>query len=342
MRIGIDIRSLLEPQPAGISYYTKNIINTLLEIDKKNQYLLFTNSFRDTGVPNKLLNFSLRFFHWPKIDELLGGCDVFLCPHLSFLALSKKCRKIVVVHDLSFELYPEFYSLQRRLWHRAIDPRHFIGQADKIIAVSQNTKNDLMEIYKIPEEKIKVIYPGVTQQSAPPAGGQQSNYVLTLSTLEPRKNIETLILAFQKAKIADLKLVIAGAAGWKTKNIYRLAANDPNIVFKGYVSEEEKARLYQGARCFAYLSFYEGFGFPTLEALSYGLPVIASLNSSLPEILGEEALYVDPYNVAEVAEALREVIINKVNPYRGEQIKKFSWQKSAQEILNLINYADRH
>lgn len=342
MRIGIDARSLLEPRITGVSWYTKRIIEELQKYPE-HECVLLKNSWKETRIPNKILNASLRLMGRPYLENRVGGCDIFLCPNLNFFSFSSYQKFVIVVHDLSFERYPELYSRKMQLWHKTIQPRKWLERAHGIIAVSQNTKNDLQEIYHIPKEKIRVIYPGIDvpmQGSLSESRLNQKNifgdYILTVSTLEPRKNIETLILAFQKANISGVKLLIAGGEGWKTKEIHRLAEGDSRIQFLGYVSEEEKQRLYRHARAFAYVSFYEGFGFPPLEALAYGLPVIASLNSSLPEVLGHEAVYVDPYNVSEVAAALQLVLQEGYNPYKGEMVKRFSWKHCGEEIRDFL------
>lgn len=365
MRIGVDIRSLIEPYPSGVAYYAKNLLEKLLEIDQKNQYLLFYNSYRPSSpafikdlqkypnvqikgfsYPNKIFNSLLIFFHWPKIDKLLGNVDIFFAPNLQFLALSKNCKKIVTVHDLSFERYPQFLSLKRKLWHKIINPKKFIAAAHSIIAVSQNTKKDLVGLYQIDPQKINVIHSGVSTDNLAEKKMQlPEKYILTVSTLEPRKNLEGLIAAFQelikKDQFKDYFLLIAGPQGWKAEHLYHLAPNNPQIKFLGFVSDAEKAYLYKNAQAFVYPSFYEGFGFPPLEAIAYGVPVIVSMNSSLPEILNDAALYIDPYNILEITCALEEVIKNlELRKYLitagQEQIKNFSWQKSALETLQVL------
>ena len=363
MRIGIDVRCLLEPFPSGVAYYTKNLLSKLFEIDSANEYFLFYNSYKKENLnliekfkkypnvhlkgfhyPNKFLNGSINFLHYPNIDKLIGGVDVFFAPNLQFISLSDKCKKVVTVHDISFDLYPEFLSLRRKLWHKFINPKRFIKQADKVIAVSKNTKKDVVKNYNISKEKIKVIYSGVDIDKNSVETGR-GKYILTISTLEPRKNIESLIQAFiklrQQEKFKDYQLLIAGPKGWKADNIYKLAEVDKNIKFLGFVSDQEKAELYKKAEVFVYPSFYEGFGFPPLEALAYQTPVIVSMNSSLPEILNDSAIYINPYDVNELTKALTEVLGNSslrenLVSLGQEQIKKFDWQKTAEQTLDIF------
>jgi len=381
MNIGIDIRSLLEKERSGVGEYTYQLLGAIFDIDRENQYYLFYNSWKKVGEdflsewkkysnvhfcefhwPNKLLNFCFKFLKWPKIDRLIvhslglvNKLDVFFIPHLNFVALSSGLRKIITVHDLSFEFFPQFFSWKRRTWHWFINPKKLIRGADEMIAVSENTKKDLMELYKVAAEKVNVIYSGV--------GGSENileaemvkkkynlpeKFILFLGTLEPRKNIEGLIRAFEifkKEDRADYKLVIVGPCGWLYKKIWARAEKSPSrddIKFINYIAPEEKFVFYKLAKLFVYSSFYEGFGFPPLEAARAGTPVIVSTNSSLPEVMGEAAIMVDPYNPAEMTKAMAKCLIdenlrNSLIEKGKAQAEKFSWAKATNEFLSLIN-----
>ncbi|MBI2037948.1 MAG: glycosyltransferase family 4 protein [Candidatus Magasanikbacteria bacterium] len=178
LQIGIDIRSLMSPVRAGIGEYTHELLNAIFEIDKQNQYFLFYNSYTDisknipewkqpnigyvaTRWPNKLFNASTKLLNAPKIDKKIK-LDYFFSPNFGFTALTKKPKQILTVHDLSFEFFPQFFSPKQRLWHWAVNPKKQCQQAEIIITPSENTKRDIIDLYKIPSEKIKVIYPGVT------------------------------------------------------------------------------------------------------------------------------------------------------------------------------------
>ncbi|MFH0819343.1 MAG: glycosyltransferase family 1 protein [Patescibacteria group bacterium] len=370
MLIGIDIRCLLEAQPSGVSFYTQNLLDNLLRLNTEHDYLLFYNSFQPVhkeiisrlskyprvqikkfSYPNKLFNFFTNFLHWPKIDKLIGGVDVFFAPNLQFISLSKECRVVVTVHDLSFNLFPHFLSFKRKLWHKLINPKKFIQTADKIIADSFNTKKDLISLFQISENKIEVVHLGGSiknenNNSESFSGSLPQNYILSVSTLEPRKNISGLIDAFNIVSASpnnfDLHLLIVGPAGWKNSDIYNKSKNNSKIIFLGFVDEKEKTALYKNARAFIYPTFYEGFGLPPLEAMNYHVPIIASYNSSLPEVLGSSALYVNPYNTQEIVVAINAVLFDlnlKNNLLAGaqEQMKKFSWSKTAVETLNIFN-----
>jgi glycosyltransferase involved in cell wall biosynthesis len=241
------------------------------------------------------------------------------------------------------------------MWHWFINPKKLIRSANRIIVVSENTKKDLVVLYKVAAKKVDVIYSGV--------GGRENildvetvrkkynlpdNFILFLGTLEPRKNVEGLIRAFEIYKMTkknDYKLVVVGPRGWLYKKILARAGKSPvrdDIKFINYIAPEEKFTFYKLAKLFVYPSFYEGFGFPPLEAARAGTPVIVSTNSSLPEVMGEAALMVDPYNTAEIAKVMAECLSDE--KLRGGlilkgkmQAEKFSWRKVTNEFLSLIS-----
>lgn len=381
MNIGIDIRSLLERERSGVGEYTYQLLNAIFSIDKENHYFLFYNSWKKVNhllptewkdLPNvnfcgfnwsnKLLNFCLKFLYWPKIDRMMQQkIDLFFIPNLNFISLSHRVKKIITVHDLSFERYPGFFSWKRRLWHQFVNPKKLICSCDKIIAVSENTKRDLTELYNVAPEKIKVIYSGVMQESG--IVRQESrieeikkrynlpeNFILFLGTLEPRKNIEGLIRAFEllnqksNVKNQNYKLVIVGPRGWGYQNILKKIKQSSlrdDIKLINYILPEEKFAFYKLAKLFVYSSFYEGFGFPPMEAAAAGTPVIISAVSSLPEIMGEAALMVDPYNLAEIARTMEQCLTDKnlrnsLIEKGKKQAEKFSWEKCAQQTLVLL------
>ncbi|HAH03980.1 TPA: hypothetical protein DCL28_00265 [Candidatus Komeilibacteria bacterium] len=368
MVIGIDIRPLIERQLTGVGYYIYETLVNLFELDRQNQYKLFYNSFkippsvlvehlakfnnvelRVFKKPSKILNFGLVFFNRPYLDKLIGGCDLFWFPNLNFWSVSPGCRTIINVHDLSFKKLPWVCSGKMRLWHHLVRPEQKIRQAEKIFTISQNTKNDLITSYGLPVAKIEAVYPGPVAGpfSAIPTEPLPlpANYLLYIGTLEPRKNIEGVIQAFALLERADLHLVIAGARGWLYKKIYSLARQtkvSERIIFLNYVSHASRQYLYQNARALVWPSFYEGFGFPPLEAMACGCPVITSANSSIPEAAGRAALLVDPYNVNEIKEAISLIIsddrLRESLVHQGyEQVKKFSWSKSAGEIKQIFD-----
>jgi glycosyltransferase involved in cell wall biosynthesis len=371
IKIGIDVRCLTEPQYSGISEYTYNLIYHLLKIDQDNQYILFYNSakkgravpiFKSDNVeyqkfnyPNKLFNLALRFLKFKAIDKMIGGVDVFLTPSFLFSNLSSHCRHILVVHDLSFELYPEFFTFKKRLWHRLIGPKQLCQQADLIIAVSENTKNDVIKVYGTSSSKIIVSYMGINEiffqpitleaeQKVKTKYNLNHDYIYYIGNLEPRKNVETIIQAFEKMKNKSIDLVIAGGQAWKYKNILKLWQNSPSkdrIKFLGYVNSHERPALYAAAKVFVYPSIYEGFGLPPLEAMACGTPVITSFNSSLVEAVDQAGLLIDQNNLTELSTVIDKLLGDKdlqahLSQQGYLQATKFKWRQTAKQVLKLI------
>jgi len=383
MTIGIDIRMLARGTRTGVEEYIVNLLENMLSLDKNIKFKLFYNGYKKVEldydwlklpnvelkqyrIPNRFLDTSLYFFNYPKIDKLLKGVDIFFSPHIFLSSVSKKCKTVTTFHDLSFEKYPEFYSASKNYWHFSMNPKRQACEADKMIAVSESTKDDLVKIYGINSDKIKVIYSGVSLDSGiwnSESGilkvrkkyNLPEKYILYLGTLEPRKNIIGLIKAFEKLKTSPgpslsggefekLKLVIAGSKGWLYKDIFKIVENSPaknDIIFTGFIDDKDKAILYNQAELFVYPSFYEGFGFPPLEAMACGTPVITSNFSSLPEAVENAAITINPYNLDELYKAMKMVLnddkLKNILIKKGlEQTKKFSWQKCARETLDFI------
>jgi glycosyltransferase involved in cell wall biosynthesis len=380
MIIGIDIRCLVEGRRTGVEEYTLNLLDNLFTMDKKNKYVLFLNAFKEPKFdarqfskfknvsikrfkfPNKLLNFLFWYLSWPKIDKLIGGADILFLPNIIFGSVSKNTKLILTIHDLSFERYPDTYSLKRRLWHIFINPKKLCQRADKIIAVSDSTKNDIVNLYKIAPDKIEVINSSVPDSYAVVDRNDQRllgvkekyklpyKFILYLGTIEPRKNILGLIRAYnllRKEKHSELdkyKLVIAGAPGWKQKKIFDEISRSQyrnDIIFVGFVENEDKPLMLNLATLFVYPSFFEGFGFPPLEAMKCGIPVIVSNSSSFAEIIGEAGLMIDPDKPDEIYKAMKELILNKelwqkIREKGLLQAQKFDWKKTAKDFLKII------
>lgn len=378
MIIGIDIRMLARGSKTGIEEYTSQLLEHMLPQHSDIHFKLFYNGWKkekldfqwlslpnveikEFKIPNRLLDGTFRFLDLPKVDKLMGGVDRFFSPHIFLSSASDKCQKIVTFHDLSFEKYPEFYSSQKNFWHFSMHPRKQAEKADKIIAVSESTKQDLVEIYKIDPEKIKVIYSGLSmkvKKTVLPAEKTYikdkyrlpENYILYLGTLEPRKNIVSLLKAFDRLKkeeplkSSDLKLVIAGAKGWLYEDIFTTAqrfSSRQDIIFTGFMEDKFKPALYHMAKLFVYPSFYEGFGFPPLEAMAQGTPVITSNISSIPEAVENAAITVNPTNPDELYKAMKEALTDPrlsslLSSLGRERAKCFDWNRCAEETLEFI------
>ncbi len=367
----------MSPNRTGVGEYTNELLSAIFKLDKANQYWLFYNSYSDVSAhvplwphsqnihyistkwPNKLFNASIKLFGWPKLDKLItrnGKLDYFFSPNLNFTSLSKDVKNILTIHDLSFQFYPQFFSLKQRLWHWAINPKKQCEQAAAITVLSENTKRDVVNYYKIAPEKIHVAAGAISQIFNNPIVDKgeirqkynlPEKFILFLGTVEARKNIIGLIEAFEHTYSSlptPYSLVIIGGAGGNNKQIYARALASPlrnSIEFIGYVDEADKPTLYSLADLFVYPSFYEGFGFPVLEAMACGLPVITANRSSLPEITNNAAYLINPNRPAELADAIKKMLTDTelrehFKKLGLEQMKKFNWENAAKQWLEII------
>ena len=367
MKIGIDISQIV--YGTGVSVYTKNLVENLLKIDRKNQYLLFGSSLRRrkylyyytakllkyySNVNAKIFPFPPTFLSliWNKwhilpIENFIGNIDVFFSSDWT-QPPAKQAKLTTVVNDLIPWLYPE--TLHPKIVNTHKNRMTWVQkEADKIIAISQGTKNDLIKIIGISPNKITVAYPGVDQDKFYPQSETKinqikkkyrlNNFILALGTQEPRKNFSRLINAFQKLKNKNFQLAIVGKYGWGSKN---LKFEIKNLKLLGYVPDEDLAPLYSGARCFVYPSLYEGFGLPILEAMACGCPVITSNISSMPETAGKAAILINPQKTTEITQAIDRIINSKklaeeLSKKGIEQVKKFSWEKTAEKVLSVFH-----
>ncbi len=328
MQLLIDARLLSQGEGTGVETYAKNVISRLLAPALGRECTLFYNAWRTAPLPDGWHANAKRIVNWgipnklydlwqPQIDRYLPT-DVIYSPHINRLR-SAKAPRVITIHDLSFIHYPQFFPLKYRIWHARQHVKEQAYEAAAIVANSTYTKADIISTWGIAPEKIRVVWPGIdaptfthdARHSMSPAKLEllKRPYLLCLSTLEPRKNIPLALSAFAHLKknprYRDLVLILAGGKSWRFKPI-----TYPDVIYWGGVSAEEKALLYTEAEALLFPSFFEGFGFPPLEAQSYGCPVVASDRSSLPEILGASALLVSPWNARELADAISTILDN--------------------------------
>lgn len=376
MTIVIDIRPLMTGAVSGVEVYIQQLLKYLFEIDHTNNYLLFANAasaqklknlpvFTNqnvqtvyTRIPNKLLNLSLSLLRWPKIDRLVSKksgkkIDLYFQPDLRPSPVSREIKKVTVLHDLSFEHYSRFFSLKTRIWHALLNPCREFNESHHIIAVSEFSRQDIVRAYGIDGSKITVVHEGVEDNFGEKITPQDcekvrqkyklpAEFFLFLATLEPRKNLTRLVHAFQQFKKndqSDIKLIIAGKANDSLFSRPELA-HDPNIHFTGFIEEGDKATLFSMAKAFLYPSLFEGFGLPLLEAMKCGTPIITSNVSSMPEVVGDSALLVDPLDEKALSEALHEILKSgtrtALQKKMAERIRQFSWKKCAQETFRVF------
>lgn len=372
MNIGIDVRCLMERNFSGVGTYTQNLLRAIFNLDGYNQYFLFYNNWHkregllpefpgenvryiSRHIPNKLFNLSIGVFARPVLNKLLPVCDIFWVPSNNFISWSDQPRKIITCHDLSWKLLPRFYSSKGRLWHKLIKLERLYQQADIILAVSENTKNDLIDLDRGLAGKIRVTPLGVDKKIVSLADRERvrrhyqlpDKFILYIGNIEPRKNLPATLASFEKIKSRHqgLRLVIVGGTGWHQgyyRKIIRLIKNNPKVKYLGYLPEADKFPLLSLAKVFLYPSFYEGFGLPPLEAMSQGCPVVVSNNSSLPEVVGAAGLLIDPHNVNQITAAVDEILTDE--DLREDLINKgkkralqFEWTKTAQQMISIFN-----
>ncbi|MEK7574446.1 MAG: glycosyltransferase family 1 protein [Patescibacteria group bacterium] len=377
MKILIDLRVLARPQFSGITEYAKFLISHLLSVDQKNEYLLFYNGYRkvplpadwlnkpqvkviNSSIPNRFLSFSNKIFNLPKIDKKIKA-DVFFSPHFNILSLANPSKRVFTFHDLSFIHYPNFFSNRDKFWHWLQDYKRQVKTAGQLIAVSDFTRQDLIDNLSVNPEQITRIYSGINPFYREIAADNkdlkefqkirhlEKPFLFYLGVIEPRKNIPAIIRAFNilknKKDFKNLQLVIAGPKGWLYDKVFQEAKNSKfreEIIFWGAATPSETLFLYNLAEVFVYPSFFEGFGFPPLEAQACGLPVVTSNRSSLPEVMGDSALMVDPWRIDDLAFALENILTSqhlrkRLKKTGFENLKRFDWNETARETIKVFS-----
>jgi glycosyltransferase involved in cell wall biosynthesis len=355
MRILIDATPLLL-RSAGVKTYTYHWIQHLMEQSGNEQILTFPR-IRSLAVLNHqrsifapaatysrlgLLFLANRLPALPLISWMTPKADVF---HLSNQVRNppRNVKLTATLYDMTCRLMPELHT-QANIRADESLAKNVLAKAAGLIAISENTRQDAVRLLGLKPERIQVIYPGVADvyfgAQARPA---ERPYVLYLGTIEPRKNVDVLLDAWQRFKSRnDFDLVIAGPRGWASeKTMARLAAHPPGVRYLGYIPEDELPGLTAGASAFVYPSLYEGFGLPVAQALAAGVPVITSNVSSLPEVTGEAALLVDPRSPAEIQTALEQLLsspslqqqLRAAGKTRAEQ---YRWSACARKSLEFF------
>ena len=370
MKVILEAQYAWSPNPRGLHHYAIQLIRKLLERATYDYELTFFDYNRECGnyarikqhfgeynVPMHECN-TLDYraarserdvFKEKSYNDYTGACgDVFHFTHLITIPDNLKGKMVVTVHDMTVAKYPQLCPPQLVEWF-ALGVKRLEDMQPAVIAISKSTKNDVLKYTAIPEEKIQVVHNGFTgnyfDERISPAILKQMGinfpYLLYVGGIGGQKNVERIVKAFELAadKIPDVKLIIAGKAEpvIGEAEVSRIKQNPyfgSRIIAPGYVTEEQKYALYAGAVCFVFPSLYEGFGLPVLEAMDCGCPVITSDVSSLPEVAGNAAVLVDPYNIEQLAYEMERVVNseslrNELRQKGFEQCKKFSWDKTA-------------
>jgi glycosyltransferase involved in cell wall biosynthesis len=254
--------------------------------------------------------------------------DVLHCP-TQRAPVRSRAPLVVTFHDLAVLRHPGTFNRWTRAYSRVALPR-VARAATRLIAVSEFTKRELLELLDVPEERVRVIPNAVGDPFTPEGEAAEGDYVLAVSTLEPRKNLPRLVDGYERAGLNGLPLLVAGTAGWGGVRV-----EGGGVRWLGEVDDEELARLYRGARCVAYVSLYEGFGLPVLEAMACGAPVVAARTGALAEVAGDAAVLADPLDPDAIAAALNEAIARSEElRKRGlERARAFDWRDVARQTV---------
>jgi glycosyltransferase involved in cell wall biosynthesis len=330
LRVGLDVSSLALTR-AGTARHIESLLEALEhepEVDLR-RYELGGSS--RALVPVRDLGWYLAALPAKaKRDRL----DVLHCP--THRAPARSAVPLVVTfHDLAVLRHPETFNRWTRTYSRLALPR-VAKAARRLIAVSEFTKRELIDLLDVPEEKVRVIPNAVGPPFEAQGEAAAGDYVLAVSTLEPRKNLPRLVEAYRRAHLNGLELLVAGAPGWGDVHV-----EGDGIRLLGEVQDDELARLYRGARCVAYVSLYEGFGLPVLEAMACGAPVVAGRNDASEELAGSAAVLVDPLDPGAIAAGLAEAI-DRADELRAlglERARAFDWREVARATVEVYREA---
>jgi glycosyltransferase involved in cell wall biosynthesis len=373
MKIGIDVTSAVM-QGGGIGRYTRELVQATLAQDSDNEYVLFSAPPPSGQALSQIFPVNERISHkiaplseqwlyriWYRlrlplsIQRFTGKLDLFHSPDFVLPPTGDAIPTLLTVHDLSFIHYPEVYPEVLVKYLNKVVPRS-VERATHILADSAATKQDLMALWDVPDEKVTVLYSGVSQAFTRVEDEAritavrdkyhlgEAPYLLSVGTVQPRKNYQMLIQAF--APLADQfphNLYIAGGKGWLYDEMMAEIEKQgltERVRFIGFVDDADLPTLYSGADLYLFPSLYEGFGLPMLEAMACGVPVIASNVSSLPEVGEETAVMLPPHDRQSWTETIAKILTSSIQQEQMisagyQQIKKFSWEKSSQQLLEI-------
>lgn len=317
MLVGIDVSPLRQTR-AGTARYLERLLPQLER--------LVTVERLEFGGVGKASTLARDAWWYPvALPRRARGLDVLHCP--SFRGpLRSRTPLVVTVHDLAVLRHPEAFNRWTRTYSRVLVPRVVVA-ADRVIAVSEFTKRELVEVLGVAEERIHVVPNAVEAPFVPEGPRAEGDYVLAVGTLEPRKNLQRLVEATQRA---GLELRVVGARGWGDVNV-----SGDGVRFLGFVTDEELASLYRGALCVAYPSLYEGFGIPVLEALACAAPVVTSEDSAMAEIASSAAVLVNPRDIDAIAAGIAEAIARRdeLAELGPERARRYTWAASAEATV---------
>lgn len=362
MRIGINGRFLVAKR-TGVQRAAYNLVKTLVEVDRHNEYIIFTGMEQvgvadwdypnvkvigDTLIPSE----SIKNHWWeqvwlPRLAKK-HAIDILHSP-ANIAPLFYRGKSIINIHDLCFVVNPQWYSFAFRTLYNLVIPQ-LAKRATKVITNSNNSKNDLLQYFKLPAEKVSLVYWAVDDVFTLPSSDDKTpeartlgDYILYVGSLEPRKNINALIEAYEKLRhnfpAIKTKLILIGGESplFATVQLKAREFRD-DVIFKGFVTDQELAEFYRHAKLVAYPSLYEGFGLPPLEAMASGVPVVTSSTSSIPEVVGRAAVLVDPRDRDQLTRAMHRILTDSslrqsMVTAGVEQVAKFNWYRVARSVL---------
>lgn len=369
MRIGVNTRLLLKDKLEGIGWFTYRTLERIVKQHPEHEFVFFFDREYDSSfvfadnvkpvVVRPQARHPFLFYAWLEwgIPYMLKKhkIDVFLSPD-GFGSLSTKVPTCIVIHDLAFEHYPEHLKFSHRVYWQRYSPL-FARKAKRIVTVSNYSKDDISKRYRIAPEKIDVSFNGAHDEYQPLSWQDKEQvkkqyadgceYFVFAGALHPRKNIVNLLkafIAFKERQRSDMKLVIVGRLAWKYEEVIEMKEEMPfkdDVKWVGYMNVDELSKVIGGAYAMVYASLFEGFGIPILEALKCNVPAIVSNTSSMPEVVGEAGLLVDPEDHFDIAakmeqlykdENLRAQLIKKA----PEQVEKFTWERAANVLWENI------
>ncbi len=365
MRIGIDSR-LSYHQPAGISRYTWHLLRAIAELNKDDEFVVFQHRKQPESLIQQA-NFQRRTLYAPvhrsleqfmlPLELMRYGLD--LLHSTDFIPpLYSAIPSVITVHDLAFLHWPHFLTKDSAAYYGQID--RAVRRARHIIVPSQSTKQDLIGILGTPDNKVSIIYEApnpifrplpieATRAAVTKRFGIPDSYIFFISTIEPRKNVNGLLTAFRhlldKYNVTDTGLVLAGSPGWlydETMDLVKKLNLEEKTFFLGRIADEDLHNLYVGARFHVHPAHYEGFGLPPLEAMACGTPTIVSNVSSLPEVVSDAALLVDPKDTEEIAVAMHRLLTDQdlYTELRDKGLKRadcFKWELAARSTLDVYH-----
>ena len=364
MTIGINGNEANVAHRVGVNQYAFELLNHFPK-DAKDEVIVYLSNPPLSDMPD--LNYQV--FGPKKLWTLTGlqkkllsdPPDVLFTP-THYTPIFVSCPSVIAIMDLAFEKFPQYFKA-RDLYQLRYLTRYSVKQAAKILTISEYSKKDICEIYKVRPDKVIVTYPSYDKERFHPRIknkelrikqlGVKQPYILFLGTLQPRKNLERLIEAHSGLE-TDCKLVIAGMinegrGGWMNENIFQAVSGKrlaDRVIFTGYLPDDELPGLYAGAKAFVLPSLYEGFGIPAIEAMACGTPVVVSQVSSLPEVCGQAAIYIkDPYSMESIREALKKVLTMSLTEKNRrvslglEWVKRYNWEVAAKVTLEVLEEA---